>query len=60
MNLWQRLKRMRTEPDAYHIGRLDEFSSSPSWIWRVIVLFALLALGVGLLTILVAGLPSQH
>jgi hypothetical protein len=66
MNLWQwleRMRTMRTEPDATRIavtGGLGLFAARPSWIWRAIFLFSLLALGVGLFAYLVAvALPSN-
>jgi hypothetical protein len=52
MNVWQWLRTMRTESDATQL-------SVQLWIWRVIVIFSLLALGVGLFTYLVVGLPGK-
>lgn len=58
MDLWQLLRRMRTEPTS---GRsavtkgLAGFGFNASLIWRIVVLFSLLAFGVGLLTFLLAA-----
>jgi len=58
MDLWQLLRRMRTEPASRQsaaTNRLAGFGFNASLIWRIVVLFSLLAFGVGLLTFLLAA-----
>lgn len=57
MSMWQNLKGATKSPNDRWIGGvcggLGAATPLPSWMWRVIFLFSLLAFGVGLLLYLV-------
>ena len=66
MSIWQNLKRARRSSKDCWIGGvcggLGAVTPVPSWVWRAVLLFSLLAFGVGLLLYVVLWIcmPSDR